>query len=75
MVSPKIHRGTDLAVLHALIGAHPLGTWITKAGGVLSVPCVRLPEVTSQAEQDGVTWRCAAGRGTSEKLLPRHCTE
>jgi len=29
MYVPKAHQETDAAVLHALIGTHPLGTWVT----------------------------------------------
>jgi transcriptional regulator len=32
---PKINEETDLAVLHALMRAHPLGTWITEIDGQL----------------------------------------
>lgn len=35
MYSPKIFMETDLTVLHALIAAHPLATWVTNAGGIL----------------------------------------
>ena len=29
MYVPPLHAETDVAVLHALIRAHPLGTWVT----------------------------------------------
>ena len=35
MYIPKAHEETDLAVLHALMRAHPLGTWVTQADGGL----------------------------------------
>jgi transcriptional regulator len=35
MYVPKCHEETDLAVLHALIAAHPLGTWVTLGNGEL----------------------------------------
>lgn len=35
MYIPKHHEETDLGVLHALIGAHPLGTWVTQGDGEL----------------------------------------
>lgn len=35
MYTPKHHEESDLAVLHALIRAHPLGTWVTLDGGEL----------------------------------------
>lgn len=35
MYTPKQHEETDLAVLHALIAAHPLGAWVTTANGEL----------------------------------------
>jgi transcriptional regulator len=33
MYLPKLHEENDLGVLHALIGAHPLGTWATQGDG------------------------------------------
>jgi transcriptional regulator len=35
MYVPNQHRETDLATLHALIAAHPLGTWVTLGDGEL----------------------------------------
>lgn len=35
MYMPKHHEETDAGVLHALIRAHPLGTWVTQGGGEL----------------------------------------
>jgi transcriptional regulator len=35
MYVPKHHEESDLAVLHALIRAHPLGTWVTQGDGEL----------------------------------------
>jgi transcriptional regulator len=35
MYIPKHYAETDIAVLHALIGAHPLGAWVTVADGRL----------------------------------------
>jgi transcriptional regulator len=37
MYLPKIHEETRLEVLHALIRAHPLGTWVTADQGDLAV--------------------------------------
>ena len=37
MYNPPLHRESDPAVLHALIAAHPLGTWVTTADGELLV--------------------------------------
>jgi transcriptional regulator len=37
MYIPKLHEETDLAVLHAWVRAHPLGTWATLGGGELIV--------------------------------------
>jgi transcriptional regulator len=33
---PKINEETDIAVLHALMRSHPLGTWITEVDGQLA---------------------------------------
>jgi transcriptional regulator len=33
MYLPKLHEESDLGVLHALIRAHPLGTWATQGDG------------------------------------------
>jgi transcriptional regulator len=35
MYVPRVLVETDLAVLHGLIRAHPLGMWVTQAGGEL----------------------------------------
>ena len=35
MYVPKQHEEFDLSVLHALIKAHPLGTWVTQSDGEL----------------------------------------
>jgi transcriptional regulator len=35
MYVPKHFEERDLAVLHALIRAHPLGAWVTQSGGTL----------------------------------------
>ena len=35
MYMPKHHEETDVGVLHALIRAHPLGTWVTQGDGEL----------------------------------------
>lgn len=35
MYIPTQHAETDLATLHALIAAHPLGAWVSHAGGAL----------------------------------------
>jgi predicted FMN-binding regulatory protein PaiB len=35
MYMPKHHEETDVGVLYALIGAHPLGTWVTQGDGEL----------------------------------------
>ena len=35
MYIPKHHEETDVGVLHALIRAHPLGTWVTPGDGGL----------------------------------------
>jgi transcriptional regulator len=35
MYVPKHHEETDLSVLHALVRAHPLGTWVTQGDGEL----------------------------------------
>ena len=35
MYIPKQHEEFDLSVLHALIRAHPLGTWVTQSDGEL----------------------------------------
>ena len=35
MYVPKQHEEFDLSVLHALIRAHPLGTWVTQSHGEL----------------------------------------
>ena len=35
MYMPKHHEETDVGVLHALIRAHPLGTWVTPGDGEL----------------------------------------
>ncbi len=32
MYIPRHHEETDRAVLHALVAAHPLGTWVTQGG-------------------------------------------
>jgi transcriptional regulator len=37
MYIPKLHEETDLAVLQALMRAHPLGTWATQGEGELIV--------------------------------------
>lgn len=37
MYIPKAFEEANLATLHALIRAHPLGTWITQGGGELTV--------------------------------------
>jgi transcriptional regulator len=37
MYVPKAFEETNLATLHALVRAHPLGTWITQTGGELNV--------------------------------------
>jgi transcriptional regulator len=37
MYVPKIHEETRIDVLHALIHAHPLGTWVTAGDGDLIV--------------------------------------
>ena len=37
MYVPQHFEERDVAVLHALIGAHPLGTWVIHAGGELVV--------------------------------------
>jgi transcriptional regulator len=37
MYIPKLHEETDLSVLHALVRAHPLGTWATQGDGELLV--------------------------------------
>lgn len=37
MYLPKHHEETDVSVLHALLKAHPLGTWITQGDGELIV--------------------------------------
>jgi transcriptional regulator len=37
MYIPAHYQETDVAVLHALIKAHPLGAWVTQAGGALVV--------------------------------------
>jgi transcriptional regulator len=35
MYVPQVHEENDLAVLHALIRAHPLGAWVTQGDGGL----------------------------------------
>jgi transcriptional regulator len=35
MYVPSQHEETDLSILHALIRAHPLGTWVTQGEGEL----------------------------------------
>ena len=35
MYIPKHHEETDTSILHALIKAHPLGSWITQGDGEL----------------------------------------
>jgi transcriptional regulator len=35
MYVPKYHAESDISVLHALIRAHPLGTWVTQGEGEL----------------------------------------
>jgi transcriptional regulator len=42
MYIPKLHEETDLAVLHALMRSHPLGTWATQGEGELIVNHVPL---------------------------------
>src|ERR1700691_5480943 len=37
MYVPQLHQETDLAVLHALMRSHPLGTWATQADGEIIV--------------------------------------
>jgi transcriptional regulator len=37
MYLPKLHEQTDLAELHGLMRAHPLGTWATQGNGELIV--------------------------------------
>jgi transcriptional regulator len=37
MYSPKTFEETNLATLHALVRAHPLGTWVTHGNGDLTV--------------------------------------
>jgi transcriptional regulator len=37
MYIPKLHEESDLRVLHALVRAHPLGTWATQGQGELIV--------------------------------------
>jgi transcriptional regulator len=37
MYIPKLHEETDLGVLHALMRAHPLGTWATQGDGEIIV--------------------------------------
>jgi len=37
MYVPKHHEETDVSVLHALVKAHPLGTWVTHGEGELIV--------------------------------------
>ena len=37
MYVPKHFEERDIAVLHALIGSHPLGAWVTQAGAQLVV--------------------------------------
>jgi transcriptional regulator len=47
MYIPKHHEETDRAVLHELIKAHPLGTWVTLSDGELAanhIPFLLEPE-------------------------------
>jgi predicted FMN-binding regulatory protein PaiB len=37
MYVPKLHEELDIAVLHALIKAHPLGAWVIQSDGELVV--------------------------------------
>ena len=51
MYIPKHHEENDTAILHGLIKAHPLGTWVTQSDGELvlnHVPFLLQPERGTQ---------------------------
>jgi transcriptional regulator len=63
MYIPKLHEETDLAVLHALMRSHPLGTWATQGEGELIVNHV--PFLLDPARGPYGTLLCHVARANS----------
>ncbi len=63
MYIPKLHEQPDLGILHDLIRAHPLGTWVTQADGELIVNHV--PFVLDSSQGTHGTLRCHVARANS----------
>jgi transcriptional regulator len=63
MYIPKLHEETDLAVLHDLMRAHPLGTWATLGEGELIVNHV--PFILDAARGPYGTLLCHVARANS----------
>lgn len=55
MYLPKHHEESNLAVLHKLIEAHPLGTWVTQAAGELVANHIPFLLDTSRGEYGTLT--------------------
>lgn len=63
MYIPKLHDETDLTTLHALLRAHPLGTWATLGDGELIVN--HLPFMLDSARGPRGTLLCHVARANS----------
>lgn len=83
MYLPKLHEEQDLGVLHALIGAHPLGTWATPGGdgGIIMnhVPFILAPErgrfgtLMCHVSKANTVWKSFSG--TLESVIAFHGAE
>jgi transcriptional regulator len=63
MYIPKLHEVSDLRVLHALVRAHPLGTWATQGDGELIVNHV--PFLLDHSQGPYGLLRCHVARANS----------